>query len=242
MASCVLLIHGAYQGSWIWERTTLALRSRGAEVLAPSLDGCAERSHQLRPGISTESHADELAELLRLHDWHEVTLVGTSTGGMVACALAERVRDRVSRIVLADALALFDGESLPDIVTRRNSVDTPLGSAPSVEDARERLFAELDDETRDWALERYSLQPINVMTAPVSNRVGMRTWFGAAIARTHLARTLPERPTNLMPGGMSWIPATIRCCRPLKNWPTLSSGDRWAYFGLALSAHAPRQC
>jgi pimeloyl-ACP methyl ester carboxylesterase len=168
MTSCVLLIHGAYQGDWIWERTTSALRTRRAEVLAPSLDGCAERAHQLRPGISTESHADELAELLRLHDWQEVTLVGTSTGGMVACALAERVRERVSRIVLADALALFDGESLPDIVTRRNSVDTPLGSAPSVEDARDRLFAELDDETRDWALERYSLQPINVMTAPVS--------------------------------------------------------------------------
>ena len=41
---------------------------RGAQVYAPSLDGCGERKHQVRPGITTETHADEIAQLLFYED------------------------------------------------------------------------------------------------------------------------------------------------------------------------------
>ena len=163
----IVLIHGAYQGSWIWKPTAAALRRAGHDVLTPTLDGCAERSHALRPGITNDTHAKELAELLRLEDLEDVTLAGTSSGGMVLCRLAELARERVGRIVLADALALFDGERLADIVTRRSPVTTELGTGPAREDARDRLFAELDDATRDWALDRYTLHPVAVMNDPV---------------------------------------------------------------------------
>ncbi len=59
-----VLIHGAYQGGWIWRDVAAALRAAGHHVLAPSLDGCAERRHQLRPGITTETQAEEIAALL----------------------------------------------------------------------------------------------------------------------------------------------------------------------------------
>ena len=58
MATYVLL-HGAYQGGWIWQRVTPHLRAAGHTVYAPTLDGCAERRHLLRPGIDTESQAAE---------------------------------------------------------------------------------------------------------------------------------------------------------------------------------------
>ena len=60
----ILLVHGAYQGGWIWTRVAARLREAGHLVLAPSLDGCAERAHAIRPGITTESQAEELASLL----------------------------------------------------------------------------------------------------------------------------------------------------------------------------------
>ena len=50
MAS-ILLIHGAYQGGWIWRFVAERLRAAGHDVHAPTLDGCAERRHQLRAGI-----------------------------------------------------------------------------------------------------------------------------------------------------------------------------------------------
>ena len=55
-------------------------------------------------------------------------MVGTSSGGMVVCRAAELMRERVGRIVLVDALALFNGEKIGDIVTRSTSVSrSPAG-------------------------------------------------------------------------------------------------------------------
>src|SRR3954469_16463620 len=121
MATYVLL-HGAYQGGWIWQRVTPHLVAAGHRVFAPTLDGCAERRHQLRPGIDTESQAAEVAEMLFFEDLKDVVLVGTSCGGMVACRVAEVARERIGRIVLADALALMSGESVGAIVNRPTAV------------------------------------------------------------------------------------------------------------------------
>ena len=126
----IVLIHGAYQGGWIWQRVVSRLTAGGHRVFAPSLDGCAERRHALRPGISTETHGAEIAELLMFEDLHDVVLVGTSSGGMVVCNAAERASERVGRLVLADALALLDGECIGDIVNRTSRVTTRSRQRP----------------------------------------------------------------------------------------------------------------
>src|SRR5215813_4640889 len=72
-----VLIHGSYQGGWIWQRVAGRLHAAGHTVYAPTLDGCAERKHQVRAGITTETHAAEIAEMLFYedlrcgHGWHE---------------------------------------------------------------------------------------------------------------------------------------------------------------------------
>ena len=145
-----VLIHGAYQGGWIWLPVATKLRAAGHTVYAPSLDGCGERKGALRAGITTESHAAEIAELLFYEDVRDAVLVGTSTGGMVLCRAAEQVRERVGRIVFADALALLDGERLPDIVQRPTAVTTELATGPSREDMVTRMFADLEPSLRQW--------------------------------------------------------------------------------------------
>ncbi|MBR0654302.1 alpha/beta fold hydrolase [Plastoroseomonas arctica] len=165
--STILLIHGAYQGGWIWTRVASVLRAHGHLVLAPSLDGCGERAHALRPGITTETHAAELADLLFREDLRDVIACGTSTGGMVLARLAEIAGDRLTRLVFADALVLRDGEAVDDIVTRPTKVNTALTTGPSREDAKTRLFAEMDAATREWTLARITQQPIGTMEAPV---------------------------------------------------------------------------
>ena len=178
-----VLIHGAYQGGWIWRDVAASLRGAGHHVLAPSLEGCAERRHQLRSGITTETQAEELAAMLFYEDLHKVVLVGTSSGGMVLCRTAELVRERIERVVFADALALLDGEAIGGIVTRRTtSVTTELSTGPSPDDAAGRLFAGLDPATRDWALARYTLHPIACMQAPVRlERFWNESWTASVI-------------------------------------------------------------
>ncbi len=113
-----VLVRGSYQGGWIWQKVADRLRAAGHRVYHPSLDGCGERKVTLRPGITTESHADEIAQLLFYEDLKDTVMVGTSSGGMVVCRAAELMRERVGRIALVDALALLDGEKIGDIVTR----------------------------------------------------------------------------------------------------------------------------
>src|SRR5215475_1907863 len=161
-----VLIHGSYQGGWIWQRVANRLRAAGHRVHAPSLDGCAERKHALRPGITTETQTMEIADLLFYEDLRDVVMVGTSSGGMVVCRAAEVRRDRIARVVFVDALALLDGERIRDIVRRSTAVPSGLAAGPTREDAETRLFADLEPETRSWALERYTLHPIGIYENP----------------------------------------------------------------------------
>ena len=163
----IVLIHGAYQGAWIWKLIVERLSANGHNVLAPTLDGCAELGHQLRPGITTETHGEQIAKLLYYHDLKNVIIAGTSSGGMVMASAAEKARDRIARVVFADALALFDGEKIRDIVTRPAAINTPLALGPSREDAADRLFAGLPPAMRDWAADRMTLHPEAVFNQPV---------------------------------------------------------------------------
>ena len=162
-----VLIHGSYQGGWIWQPVASRLRAAGHTVNAPSLDGCAERKHSLRPGITTETQAAEIADLLFYEDLQDVIMVGTSSGGMVVCRAAEAQPDRISRLFFVDALALLDGERIRDIVQRSTAVPSGLAAGPTREDAATRLFADLDPQTRAWALDRYTLHPIGIYESPV---------------------------------------------------------------------------
>jgi len=121
----------------------------------------------VRAGITTESHAEEIANFLFYEDLKDVVLAGTSTGGMVMARAAELARERVARVVFADALALFAGEAVPEIVKRPTAVNTELTTGPSQHDFETRLFADLEPATRRWAIERCTPHPIAPLTQPV---------------------------------------------------------------------------
>ena len=157
-----VLVHGSYQGGWIWKPVATRLRAAGHEVYAPTLDGCAERATQVRAGIDTESQADEVAQLLFYEDLDNVVLVGTSSGGMGVCRVAELIPERIGRLVFVDALALLNGEKIRDIVTRSTAQASGLTAGPSREDAANRLFADLKPAMRQHALERYTQHPIAI--------------------------------------------------------------------------------
>ncbi len=95
---------------------------------------------------------------------------------------AEIARERIGRLVFADALALRNGEKVSDIVTRPSSINTELALGPSREDAEGRLFAGLDPELRAWAVERCTLHPIAIHTQPVKlDRFWSQDWDASVI-------------------------------------------------------------
>jgi len=174
-----VLVHGAYQGSWIWKPVIERLRAAGHRAYAPTLDGCAERHHLVRPGITVATHAQEVAQLLFYEDLTDVVLVGTSSGGMVIQKAAELARDRIARLVFADALALLPGERVDEIVKRAAPNETTeLTTGPSRADAESRLFRDLDPPVRAWALARITPHPVAALEAPMEPTVFWeQTWL-----------------------------------------------------------------
>jgi pimeloyl-ACP methyl ester carboxylesterase len=187
-----VLIHGAYQGGWIWKPVAQRLREAGHSIHAPSLDGCGERHEQVRAGITVTTHAEEVARLLFYEDLRDVVLVGTSAGGMVICKAADLAGERIARLVFVDALALLPGERVSDIVSRPAGDTTSLTIAPTRQDAESRMFADLEPATRAWALARYTPHPIAALEAPmVPTDFWERAW-AASVIRCRRARNPPE--------------------------------------------------
>ena len=132
-----VLIHGSFQGGWIWKPTAKLLASRGHEVYCPTLDGCGERASAIRSGITVTTQAKEISSFLFYQDLNDVILVATSTGGLVLCKVAELSRDRVKKVVFIDALAPQPGERVDEIVkldTNSNQIRTDLTKGPSKDD------------------------------------------------------------------------------------------------------------
>ena len=84
--STYVLVHGSFQGGWIWKPTAEVLRKAGHTVYAPTLDGCGERHHLIRPGITIAAQAREVADMMFYEDLSDVVLVATSTGAVSWCA------------------------------------------------------------------------------------------------------------------------------------------------------------
>ena len=188
-----VLVHGAYQGGWIWKPVVDRLRASGHRVYAPTLDGCAERHHLVRPGITATTHAQEIAQLLFYEDLAQVGLVGTSSGGMVICKAAELARDRIARLVFVDALALMSGEKVGDIVKRAAANETTsITTGPAPADAEKRLFADLDPDTRAWALARYTPHPVAALEAAVELGGFWNQAWPTTVIRCRRATNPPE--------------------------------------------------
>jgi pimeloyl-ACP methyl ester carboxylesterase len=162
-----VLLHGAYQGGWIWKLVATQLREQGHTVFAPTLDGCGERTAQARPGITNETQAEEVAGFLWSEDLNDVVLVGTSAGGMVAAKTATLTRDRIARLVFVDALALMHGEKIRDIVKGPNSIENDAATGPTREERLKKFRDDLDPNLADWAADRSTLHPIAVFEQPV---------------------------------------------------------------------------
>ena len=119
-----VLVHGAYQGGWIWKPVVTRLRAAGHVAYAPTLDGCAERKHAMRPGITLDTHGSEIAGLLFHDDLTDVILVGVGGGGIVMARAAEMVPERVRRLVFIDGLMCRTGETAPIV----NSAPAPTNN------------------------------------------------------------------------------------------------------------------
>ena len=109
-----VLVHGAWHGGWCWRSVRPLLKDH--QVFTPALTGLGERRHLARPDINLETHIEDVVSLLEMEDLHDVVLVGHSYGGMVVTGAADRVPERIGRLIYLDAFVPENGICLLDYV------------------------------------------------------------------------------------------------------------------------------
>ncbi len=105
-------MHGAWHGGWCWRGVAERLSAAGHRVYTPTLTGLGERAHLLDAQVGLHTHVEDVIGVLHYEQIEDAVLVGHSYGGFVVREAADLRPDRVRKIVLLDAWAGRDGESV----------------------------------------------------------------------------------------------------------------------------------
>lgn len=108
----LVTVHGAWAGGWHFKKLAPLLEARGWQVHRPSLSGLGEHFNTARADIGLATHIDDIVNYILFEDLHDVILLGHSYGGMVITGVADRIPERIARLVYLDARLPVDGESL----------------------------------------------------------------------------------------------------------------------------------
>ena len=111
-----VFVHGAWGGSWDWRVVDSLLTLRGHRVVRASLTGLGERVHLASPNIGLATHIDDVVNAILWEGLRDVILVGHSYGGMVVTGVADRIPERIRRVVYLDAFLPQSGETALDLV------------------------------------------------------------------------------------------------------------------------------
>ena len=103
MANCVL-IHGGLRDGSVWDPVVQILKEHGHRVFAPSL---------AKPQNSTLSgHISEVCKLIEDENLRNVFLVGHSYASFVITGVADKMPERIKRLIYVDSSVPRNGKSL----------------------------------------------------------------------------------------------------------------------------------
>jgi len=113
MGSTFFLVHGAWTGSWCWEKLCLLLEAEGHNVIAPDMPGHGENRLPIAEQ-NLEKYAHTAESLIAQLD-ESVILVGHSFGGMITSQAACYIPNKIKKLVYIAAFLPRDGQSCVSI-------------------------------------------------------------------------------------------------------------------------------
>ncbi len=171
MSESFVLVPGAWHASWCWRDVTPLLEAAGHQVNALTLPGLGERASMRTSGVDIDRMIDDVIDHICSHDLSNVTLVGHSFGGVVVHGVADRLPDRLRRLVYLDALWAQDGQCVFDLIPgirderilQAQEFDCGFGMpAPGPE-----AFGVVDEPQRSWLSRKLTPHPLQSYLSPL---------------------------------------------------------------------------
>jgi pimeloyl-ACP methyl ester carboxylesterase len=172
--STFVLVHGAWHGSWTWDKVAPELRRQGHEVHSPNLPGHGGDPTPIVQ-VTLQAYADRVTEIIDgCRD--PVVLVGHSMGGIVISQAAEQRSRSIRSLVYVCAFLLQDRQSLlqiadkdSDAIVLRNLVMAEDRSSAVLkpEVIREVFYADCSEQDAAWAQSRLVPQAAAPLGTPI---------------------------------------------------------------------------
>jgi len=174
--STYVLVHGAWHTGKELEPVATLIRAAGHEALTPTIRGN-------RPGdprtIGLPEATQSIIDFLLENGLREIILVGHSYAGMIITGVADRVQDRIRRLVYWNAFVPNDGESVIDMVPPQyaelfNAIAAERGDGSVVLPFpiwREAFINDADLDTAERAYRALNPHPLRTLTDRIALRV-----------------------------------------------------------------------
>jgi len=151
----------------------------------------------MRTQPTLETFIEDVAQTLRFEDLQDIILVGHSFAGSIVSALADRMPERLRRIVYLDAMVLESGQAPEDItppglIAGYKARATNVGGCLTVSPNAPAHYGITDPAQADWLREKLTPMPLQVYYA----RLMLKNPLGNGIPATFIACTDQERPAT----------------------------------------------
>jgi pimeloyl-ACP methyl ester carboxylesterase len=132
-----ILVHGAWEESGMWDNVAPILQQDGHRVTAVDLPGHGT-NRQEGFQVTTELYINALVEVISKLD-HPVILAGHSMNGALISNVAEKIPEKIERLVYVTAFLLKNGGSVYSAMAS----DAEGGAFPYIEYSDDQAYATL---------------------------------------------------------------------------------------------------
>jgi pimeloyl-ACP methyl ester carboxylesterase len=235
-----VLVPGAWLGGWAWQPTAKQLRDRGHAVYPVTLTGLGDRVHLASPQVGLDTYLADVVNLIEAEDLHDLVLLGHSYAGIVVTGVADRLPERIARVVYLDSGPTPDGASYLDtqepevkqyverqVAEHGDGWRLPLPSFEELESVFGASLAGLGDEQRALMRSRAVAQPSATWSDPL--RLGNPA--RDALPKVLIANSFPlAQVRQLIAAGHPWFkelggPQWRLEELPTGHWPMFSVPD-----------------
>lgn len=109
-----VLVPGFWLGGWAWRDVEKILQANGHNVFSVTLTGLGERVHLASKEIDLDTHVSDVADLIEYNELDKVYLAGHSYGGVLITQIADRIPEKIAKLIYVDSAPLPDGIPMID--------------------------------------------------------------------------------------------------------------------------------
>ncbi|MBS7701837.1 alpha/beta hydrolase [Chelatococcus asaccharovorans] len=187
-----VLVHGAWHGGWCWQRVADRLTQAGHRVFTPTQTGLGERRHLMSRAITLDTFTLDVANLIEMEDLGDVVLVGHSFGGCALSGVADRMPERIRRLVYLDAMIVepgrkpFDALPAEGVAARIKAAEESSGGL-SLPAPAAAAFGVTDAADAAWLERHLTPQPLSTYLSPLN----VNGPIGNGLAATYIGCVAP---------------------------------------------------